>query len=492
MTHPLVYEINTRCWLHELSQREGKAIRLGNVSDVELDTLAGHGFTHLWLMGVWRTGPLSRAATLQHPAVRRACREVLPSCEPHDMGGSPYAVAAYQVSRELGGNRGLASLRQRLAQRGLKLILDFVPNHLGLDHAWLREHPEWFVQAPRSVPGAFPLAAREPVRWVAHGRDPYFAPWTDTAQLDYRLAEVRAAITAEMVQVAGWCDGLRCDMAMLLLESVFNKTWAEWPGPSAGAEGEFWEAALAAVKQHHPECLLLAEVYWGLEVRLQQLGFDYTYDKALHDALFSRDPAAVHRHLTAQSPGVLHHSLHFLENHDELRIAPRLPLPAHRAAALLILGLPGMRLLHEGQLDGHRIRHPVELLRRVFEPPRLDLASMYQALLEHLGGTGARRGSGRLLSNHAAWAGNSTWEAIVAVQWRATPGQFELVVVNWAPHRSQGYVRLEIPELAETKWRMVDLLGDERYERDGSDLAVRGLYLDTEAHAAHLYRFTAL
>ena len=65
-------------------------------------------------------------------------------------------------------------------------------------------------------------------------------------------------------------------MAMLILPDVFARTWGILMEP-------FWEAAIAATRAVNPEFLFVAEVYWGLEWELQQLGFDYTYDKDLYD-----------------------------------------------------------------------------------------------------------------------------------------------------------------------------------------------------------------
>ena len=91
---------------------------------------------------------------------------------------------------------------------------------------------------------------------------------------------------------------------------------------------------------------------------MQGLGFDYTYDKALYDSLVARDAAGARRHLLGMSAEAVAGSAHFLENHDEPRIASILSLAEHRAAALLILGLPGMRFLHDGQLSGARLKMP--------------------------------------------------------------------------------------------------------------------------------------
>src|SRR5262249_38787070 len=160
------------------------------------------GFTHIWLMGVWTTGPRARAQGLADPNLRRAFSEALPDWTDTDVPGSPYAIADYHVSRLLGGDEGLEMFRQRLQARGLKLLLDFVPNHLGLDHPWVRERPELFVQSPGPAPGCFEQQTKSGIRYLAHGKDPYFAPWTDTVQLDYRTKDTRATMQQLLQSVA--------------------------------------------------------------------------------------------------------------------------------------------------------------------------------------------------------------------------------------------------------------------------------------------------
>jgi hypothetical protein len=520
MPHPLLYEVNTRCWLRSLSQNSGTAITVANVPDSEFVRWQRLGFTHVWLMGVWTPGPRVRAEALKPPDLRRAYDEVLPGWTEADVAGSPYAIGDYQVPLGLGGEAGLREFRERLCRRGLKLLLDFVPNHVGLDHPWVSQRPDLFVQSPAAAPGTFAQQTGAGVRWLAHGKDPYFPPWTDTVQLDYRRATTRATMNRLLQSIAQRCDGVRCDMAMLVLSDVFAKTWAQFPladvgqaSPPASSGGlrphdgpssplpnpqppatglphdEFWSSAISAIRQDQPGFVFLAEAYWGLEQRLQGLGFDYTYDKALYDDLVARDAAGAQRHLLEMSAEAVAGSAHFLENHDEPRVASILSPAEHRAAALLILGLPGMRFLHDGQLAGASRKLPVQLARGPVEPGQVEIANLYDQLLTALPGTAVGRGSGELLKPRAAWPNNPTAQNFVIVQWQRRAPQFEVVVVNLAPHRSQCYVPLTVQHLAAHNWAMKDLLGYEFYKRAGDDLQNQGLYLDLPAHGAQLFRF---
>lgn len=509
MSSPLLYEINTRCWLRRLSDRQGGRVTLATVPDSELARWRDLGFTHIWLMGVWATGPRTRAVALASEDFAREFKEKFPDARELAMDASPYAIAEYRVASALGGEAGLQAFRRRLHECGLKLVLDFVPNHVGLDHSWLRERPDLFVQSAEEAPGTFAQETRSGLRFVAHGRDPHFPPWTDTAQLDYRRPATRKAMVETLLSVAGKCDGVRCDMAMLVLNDVFAKTWealppletgktsargvealsSDPPGDEAGDGLEFWREAIQLARRKYPDFLFLAEVYWGLEGRLEALGFDYTYDKELYDALVHRDPEWAQGHLLAVTPHFIETSAHFLENHDEARIASRLTLPEHRAAALLILGLPGMRFLYDGQLEGAQVKVPVQFLRQPEEPSQPEIEQLYGRLLRALPQSAVGRGKGTVLKPREAWPGNVTARNLILVQWQAAGPDFELVVVNLAAHRSQCYAPLSVPDLGDYDWRMQDRLGPERYRRPGKELQSQGLYLDIPENGAQWFHF---
>jgi glycosidase len=337
--YPSLYQINTRVWLGELTRTLGQPATLDAVADDALDRLAGLGFDYVYLLGVWQTGPAGRAVSRSNPEWRRAFQALLPDLTDADIPGSPFAVQAYRVHADFGGDDALARFRRRLRERGLKLVLDFVPNHTAPDHPWVAQHPEYYVG------GTDRDLAREPhnyrrfdtrlgPRVLAHGRDPYFPGWPDTVQLNYRRPSVRQAMSAELTRVATLCDGIRCDLAMLLLPDVIQRTWGErsLPDDAPPVDAPFWPEAIARARAKAPGLFLLAEVYWGLEWELQQQGFDYTYDKTLYDRLHLRDAEAVRGHLRADAE-FQRRSVRFLENHDEPRAAGAFPPMVHRAAA---------------------------------------------------------------------------------------------------------------------------------------------------------------
>ncbi|HYV26965.1 MAG TPA: alpha-amylase family glycosyl hydrolase [Candidatus Eisenbacteria bacterium] len=489
MNHPFLYEINTRCWLNELSQNQNRPVTLANIPKDQFAGWQKLGITHLWLMGVWTTGLHSRKDALRNAGLRQRCAESLPDCRDQDIVGSPYAVAQYQVSRTLGGETGLNIFRDQLHAHGLKLLLDFVPNHVGLDHAWVEARPELFVSSPTEVNETLLRQTARGPRWLAYGKDPFFHAWTDTAQLDYRNPATHAAMTEQLQSVSRRCDGVRCDMAMLVLKDVFAKNWERFPAPDAPAETEFWADAIRSVKTSQPDFLFLAEVYWDLEARLQELGFDYTYDKRWYDYLIARNYAEAQRHLHSLTPQFLNASAHFLENHDERRIASLLSWDEHRAALLAMASLPGMRILHEGQLSGARKYVPVQLGRRPVEAPQSEIVIHYENLLTTLQSSAIGCGRGELLRPNRAWSDNPTDQNFLLVQWQDQEPSFDLVVVNFAPHAGQCYAPLTIAGLENHNWQLVNRFGAERYERNGDDLKRQGLYLDVPAHGAQLFHF---
>jgi glycosidase len=482
----LLYEINTRCWLRELSASLSRPIDLGSVPEAEFDFWEQTGFTHLWLMGVWTTGPLTRRQYLQSPDTSDRLRQVLPDWREEDVSGSPYAVAAYTVPPALGGERGLQTFREKLRARGIRLLLDFIPNHVGLDHEWVTNHPEFFVQSPVAAPESFRRQTASGPRWLAHGKDPYFPAWNDTVQLDFRRADTRAAVLGELHSVAGRCDGVRCDMAMLLLDDVFARNWRTFVPPETPAAGEFWAEAIASVKK--PDFIFVGEAYWDLEARLQSLGFDYTYNKRVTDFLVGRNPAELQGHLLDKGNDFLRRSVHFLENHDEPRIAGRLTPSEHRAAAFLVLALPGICLLHQGQLTGARIHSSVHLSRRPSEPADSELAAFYSRLLSSLRRTAIGRGTGELLRPVPVSSEDETARNIVAVRWSDGAPAFDLAAVNLSPNPSRCRLKLPNDRRKTRGCRVSDWLdGSSRVDWIGFD-ADHTTLLELPGFAAQLLR----
>ena len=357
--YPSTYEINTWVWLSDLSQAYGIAVDLFSVPFAEWDAIAALGFDAVWLMGVWERSPAGIAIANQNKGLVADFRRALPDFRPEDNVGSPYCVRRYVVDERLGGPEGLAVARRELSKRGLNLVLDFVPNHVAPDHPWVSDHPEYFIRGNANDIATDPsshLAARGTV--FACGRDPYFSAWPDVLQLNAFDPGLRQAAIETIASIAQQCDGVRCDMAMLFLNAIFERTWTGRTGPRPATE--YWTEVISTAKRAYPGFLFIAEAYWELEWELQQLGFDFCYDKKLYDRLEHGNAENIRLHLCADLAyqGKL---LRFIENHDEPRAAASFSPAKQRVVALTTGTLPGTKLFHQGQLEGRKVRLPVFL-----------------------------------------------------------------------------------------------------------------------------------
>lgn len=483
--YPTLYEINAWVWLSGLEAKYSMCGDLASVPAPEWDTIADLGFDGVWLMGVWERSPAGVGIANQNQNLMQSFREALPDFRPEDNVGSPYCVRRYVVDQRLGGRKGLAVARQELAKRGLRLILDFVPNHVAPDHPWVSEHPEYFVRGTSEDLKNDPAAYLEVSGTVcACGRDPYFPAWPDVLQLNAFDPGHRAAVISTLGNMAQQCDGVRCDMAMLLLNSIFKQTWDDRVG--APPSTDYWRDVIPEVKRSNPDFLFIAEAYWDLEWELQQQGFDFCYDKRLYDRLRHEAAEAVRLHLCADL-GFQARLLRFLENHDEPRAATAFSLERERAAAVVTSTLPGARLFHEGQLEGYKVKLPVFLGRRPEEVHNSELQVFYKKLLEAIDKPVFREGDWHLCEC-AGWPDNSSFKNLVAWSWIEGSERY-LVAVNLSGSPVQGRVFLKGPEVGRGPWLLLDTLSDEQYEREGDELTCSGLYVDLPPWGYHFLHF---
>jgi hypothetical protein len=291
-------------------------------------------------------------------------------------------------------------------------------------------------------------------------------------------------MTQELLKIAGQCDGVRCDMAMLVLPEVFERTWGRRPQP-------FWPLATQRVREQTPGFCFTAEVYWDLEWTLQQQGFDYAYDKRLYDRLRDGHARPVREHFWA---GLDYQDklARFLENHDEPRAAAIFSPEVERAAAITTFLAPGLRFFHEGQFEGRKKRISPHLVRAPAEPIDSGLKQFYDRLLGVLRWPIVRDGTWQLLECAPAWEGNGSNDCFVAFAWQGDGDDRMIVAVNYAPNQSQCYLRLPLADLSGAQWRLRDHLRDLSYDRAGDELAFGGLYLDVPPWHAHVFTLERL
>ena len=485
--HPHLYEINTWPWLDELSRRAGRHLTLAGVPDREWDWLHRRGIDIVYLMGIWKRSAFGRQLARSETSLTAAFDRALPGWKARDVAGSAYCISGYEPDRRIGSWEDLADVRVKLHARGMQLMVDFIPNHTGFDHPWVQSHPDRYVQGDESAfrknPDAFRAieSPSDDVRFIACGRDPYFPPWNDVAQLDYSNPDTRAAMIDVLVRLSRHADGARCDMAMLVLNDIFSNTWGSHlrsPMP----DGEFWAEARSAVRKF----TLLAEVYWDLEWRLQQLGFDFTYDKRLYDRLLHASPVDVRGHLLADAD-YQRRSARFIENHDEPRSASEFG-DRLRAAAVVVSTLPGLRLFYQGQFEGRTERVPVQLGRWSDDAPNQDLLRFYERLLDTVNDETFHADEWRLLDVHPA--GDASNSDLLAWRWLRA-AEIRIVVVNLGQSPAQGLVQLssELPgDPRDDAIVFEDRLDGRQYPWSRHALDQSGLYVKLGNGAAHIFK----
>jgi len=485
--HPHLLEVNARVLIERLSQKHGQRLTLGTVPEEEWRGVARQGFDLLWLMGVWQRSPGARQEALAHQDLRRSYGDALPDWKDEDVAGSPYAIYTYALDPALGGEGDLAELRSKLRRLGLRLILDFVPNHVALDHPWVTAHPDRFVCGSEEDARMHPdwFYSPYPSVHVAHGKDPNFPPWTDTAQVNFFSREMRHALVDVLMRVAHVADGIRCDMAMLALNDVFRGVWGWVVKDAAQPSEEFWTEAIQRVRQADPEFLFLAEAYWGLESQLINLGFDYTYDKTLYDRLRDSNAADVRQYLGGGGH-LLDRQARFIENHDELRAPAAFGRARARAAAVVFATLPGLRLFHDGQLTGRRIRLPIQLIREPSEPSDAETAEFYDRLLSACGVALFHEGEWRLLEAAPAWDGNESHQSLLAWSWQRS-GELGIVVVNYSPSPAQGRIEITLPDDRTQQVSLRDELTGEIRLLGGRESSRQTLYAELGPWCSHIF-----
>src|SRR4029079_15529445 len=129
-----------------LSTRAGTRLTLANVPGAEWDAIAKAGMDCVYLMGVWDRSAAGRLLARTDADLIREYDRGLPGWGMGDVPGSPYCIRAYEPDARMGGWDGLDKARRALADRGMSLVLDFVPNHTGFDHDWIGTNPEFYVQ----------------------------------------------------------------------------------------------------------------------------------------------------------------------------------------------------------------------------------------------------------------------------------------------------------------------------------------------------------
>ena len=452
--HPLLYEINTRVWVRELSARAGRRLTLDTIPPEELERIAALGFDAVWLMGVWTTGlaairlrarmraaraitgaPCPTSPTATSSARPTPCR--VTRCRPTSVAPPPWPRCARASPRY-----------------GIRLMLDFVPNHTATDQRVDHREPAAFVAGhrgrhrppPRGLLPRRAAASSSPTAAIPTSRPGRTRPrWTTRHR--------RRAAPGMSAQLQAHRHAVRRRALRHGHAAAARRDREDLGGPARAGDWiteSFWAEAIPAVRERHPGFLFMAEAYWGLEWDLQQQGFDFTYDKTLYDRLRSGDARGRARATSAADPAFADRCARFLENHDEPRAAAAFGVPD---------GVRGRRrhLPRSGPAAAPRgpARRPAGPPPRAARPASARSRSTrhVRAFYARCSPSCAIRPSAtavRAARRLARRDGDRTFDGLVAFGWReeeADGGPCLVVVVNLRPEPAWARVPLGRPGL---------------------------------------------
>lgn len=489
--NPSLYEINTRVWLKRFDRGPIKAA-LPDIPNSYWDDFAKMGIDYIWLMGVWKTCDSVIDKYCFEETLIKSYNRALKDWKREDLIGSPFSIDVYEVSSRIGDRESLLGLKSQLNKKGIKLILDFVPNHFSAESSLIKTHPDIFLSVNKELferdPHTFYQPFADEQKYFAHGRDPFFPAWQDTVQTNFFNETARDYLTNILLDLTKVCDGVRCDMAMLALNNVFKNTWGRILSNNGFEipKTEFWKDAITDVKKERADFLFIAEAYWDMEWELQQLGFDYTYDKTLTDRLKSAHAKEIRDHLQAESD-YQKKSVRFIENHDEERAAAIFGKEKSKAAAVIISTIQGMRFYHDGQFEGKKIKLPVQLGRAPEEPLINGMKDFYNKLLSITSQEIFKRGKWTLLEPLSSWEGNGTFKNMLAWLW-AYHYEKRVIVVNYSRLLSTCRLKLDLRGYQE-EFVIKDLLNDQTYTRSAEEVFHSGLYIELKPYQSHIFSF---
>ena len=421
MPHVVLMAKSIFVWLDQLSKKYARPIaQLNQIPNEELDLLQEQGFTALWLIGLWKRSSASK--------------QIKQSCGNPEAESSAYSLFDYNISSDLGGWSALENLRKRCWERGIRMASDMVPNHTGIDSAWIHERPDWFVQS--DVP-PFPsyqynsqnLSSNPGIgvyiedhyydrtdaavtfkhvdflsgltRYIYHGNDGTSMPWNDTAQLDFLNPELRETVIQTIVQVAKNFPIIRFDAAMTLAKRHIQRLWYPEPGTGGAIPSrsgfslsrkqfnqkipeEFWREVVDRVAREVPDTLLLAEAFWMMEgYFVRTLGMHRVYNSAFMHMLKQEDNQKYRttiRNTLHFDPQVLKRFVNFMNNPDEETAAEQFGKgDKYFGICTLMVTMPGLPMFGHGQIEGYYEKYGMEYRRAYREEyPDMELIRRHQ------------------------------------------------------------------------------------------------------------------
>ena len=402
MPNVIMMAKSTFVWLDQLSKKYNKDIKfLNQIPDSELDELQDRGFTSLWLIGLWQRSEASKK-------IKNLCGN--PEAE-----SSAYSLKNYIISDRIGGQAALKDLKQRCKTRKIRLACDMVPNHMGLDSDWMKEHEDYFVSQsyspyPNYTYTGFNLSKDPEVeiriedhyydqtdaavtfqkinrktgekKYFFHGNDGTTMPWNDTAQLDFLNPNTREAVIQQILEVARKFHIIRFDAAMTLAKKHIQRLWYPQPGTGGDIPGrtvhglseeefnqkipeEFWREVVDRISEEVPDTLLLAEAFWMMEgYFVRTLGMHRVYNSAFMNMLKKEENKKYRDSIKATisfDPEILKRYVNFMNNPDEdTAIAQFGDSDRYFGVCTMLVTMPGLPMFGHGQIEGYREKYGME------------------------------------------------------------------------------------------------------------------------------------
>ena len=484
--NPRLLEINARIWI----KRFGKNSTIATIPDDQIKTWQEMGIDMIWLMGIWDNNKSVISEYCFEPDLISSYNSALKDWQTDDVAGSPYSIDKYEINPLLGTKEQLLIFKNKLNDAGISLILDFVCNHFSAKSSLIWTNKEIFLFADEYIfkndPYTFYPSPANCKEYLAHGRDPLFPPWKDTTQINFYSSDARKYLISVLNDLTEVCDGVRCDMAMLPLNNIFFNTWIgvlkkygfEKP------EKEFWEEAISVVKSKSENFIFIAETYWDLEWQLQNLGFDFTYDKRLTDRLVAGDIKSIKDHLNAEKD-YQQKSVRFLENHDEDRAIVKLGRERSLAAAVLMSTIPGIAFYFDGQCDGKKIRLPLQLGREPDEKQDEKVKEFYRNLFKITKADVFRNGDWKILEPVTVGNSDFTFENLFAWEWR-NEIDLRIIVINYSNSTARCRLQFEVQSEAEDVI-LADLINNVSYKRSAKEISEKGLFVELKSFNSHIF-----